>query len=38
MLPEVDGIQICRTMRAERVDSAVLMLTARVPSRTAWRA
>ena len=29
MLPEVDGIQICRTMRAERVDSAVLMLTAR---------
>jgi len=27
MLPEVDGIQICRTMRAERVDSAVLMLT-----------
>jgi DNA-binding response OmpR family regulator len=29
MLPEVDGIEICRQMRAESVMSPVLMLTAR---------
>jgi DNA-binding response OmpR family regulator len=29
MLPDVDGLEICRQMRAERVMSPVLMLTAR---------
>ncbi|MEO8973492.1 MAG: response regulator, partial [Ktedonobacteraceae bacterium] len=29
MLPGIDGIEICRQMRAERVMSPVLMLTAR---------
>ena len=29
MLPEIDGIEICRQMRAERIMSPVLMLTAR---------
>src|SRR6516165_5386696 len=29
MLPEVDGIEICRQMRAEKIETPVLMLTAR---------
>ena len=29
MLPKLDGIEICRQMRAERIMSSVLMLTAR---------
>src|SRR2546429_4403179 len=29
MLPELDGIEVCRQMRAERVMTPVLMLTAR---------
>jgi DNA-binding response OmpR family regulator len=35
MLPEIDGIEVCRTLRAQRVRTPVLMLTARdaVPDR-----
>ena len=29
MLPEIDGVEVCRQMRAERIMSPVLMLTAR---------
>src|SRR5579871_3968349 len=29
MLPEVDGIEICRQMRSEKIETPVLMLTAR---------
>src|SRR6266516_1743493 len=29
MLPGIDGVEVCRQMRAERVMSPVLMLTAR---------
>jgi two-component system, OmpR family, response regulator len=29
MLPDIDGFQVCRAMRAEEVDAPVLMLTAR---------
>jgi DNA-binding response OmpR family regulator len=29
MLPEIDGIEVCRQMRAERIMTPVLMLTAR---------
>jgi DNA-binding response OmpR family regulator len=35
MLPEIDGIEVCRALRAQRVRTPVLMLTARdaVPDR-----
>jgi DNA-binding response OmpR family regulator len=35
MLPRMDGIEVCRTLRANRIDTPVLMLTARttVPDR-----
>ena len=29
MLPEIDGVEVCRQMRAERIMSPILMLTAR---------
>ena len=37
MLPDLDGLEVCRRLRAERVWSPVLMLTARaaVPDRVA---
>src|SRR3990172_9309437 len=35
MLPRMDGVEVCRTLRANRVDTPVLMLTARtaIPDR-----
>src|SRR3989441_11156138 len=35
MLPRIDGFEVCRTLRANRVEAPVLMLTARtaVPDR-----
>ncbi len=29
MLPKIDGVEICKTLRAEKVDTPVLMLTAK---------
>jgi len=37
MLPDIDGFEICRTLRAEGIEAAVLFLTARTASADATR-
>ena len=38
MLPKLDGYQLARSIRAQRCGTPILMLTARGPWRTGWRA
>ena len=38
MLPELDGFEVTRRLRADGIDVPVLFLTARTPCRTSWPA
>ena len=33
MLPEIDGINICKKLREKKINSAILMLTAKIQSQ-----